>query len=342
MTTITISDRARALHSRAIVINGNDSTPSERFTPEYLDKLAAGGVTVICLTTVRITTGGNNFQGGVLGILGCETALREMVEGRYLIVKTAEDIRKAKADNKVGVIFGFQDLMPIEDNLDYLPMFYNMGLRLTQLTYNRQNLLGSGCGEPRDSGVSKFGREVIRAINDLGIVLDLSHAGELTAREALELCDTPPIYSHACVKAISGHFRGVSDDLLKMVAERGGVVGIVTLSSFLRRDGGLNGSTIEDYLDHIAYIADKVGIEHAGIGLDQAYGKTVADTVRIAAKFPEFGGHPPLKFRNVTELQPPEDMPVITEGLLRRGYTEEDIRAVLGGNFLRVFDQVLR
>jgi len=339
-TQQAVGAAAAALHAEAIVINGRDSTPAERFSPDYLDELQGGGVTATAVITVRTLAGGNNFEGGVLGIHAYLTAFREMVGDRCLVVRTVADVREAKRRGAVGVILGFRDLMPIEDNLDYLSTYCELGIRITQLTYNRQNLLGSGCAEPRDSGLSRFGREVVKALNGLGIVLNLAHAGERTALEAMNLTESPPIYSHGFAKGISGHIRGVSDECLARLAERGGVVGVITLSSFLRRDGGDKGSTLEDYFAHIDYITEKVGVRHVGIGLDNNYGKPLSDDVRHASKFPEFGPPPPPGYRTVRELRSLRNVPLITEGLLQRGYSREDILGILGGNFMRVFEQV--
>ncbi|HEY6073941.1 MAG TPA: membrane dipeptidase, partial [Anaerolineales bacterium] len=293
----TVGEAARALHAEAIVINGRDSTPAERFIPEYLDQVRSGGITGMAAITVRTLAGGNNFEGGVLGIQAYMNAFKEVAKDRCLVVKSTADLHEAKRCGKVGVILGFRDLMPIEDNLDYLSMYHDLGIRITQLTYNRQNLLGCGCAEARDSGLSQFGREVVRAIDEMGIVLNLAHAGEKTALEAMDLTEHPPIYSHAFAKGISGHVRGVSDQCLARLAEKGGVVGIITLSSFLCADGGRNGSTLEDYFAHIDYIAERTGVEHIGMGLDNNFGKPASDDNRHASKFPEFGPPPPPEFR---------------------------------------------
>lgn len=335
-----ISDVAKRVHFDSIVINGLDGTNAEEFTPRYLEKLRAGGVTAVNVTTVRQVRP-NGVEHGVRGIMEYKTDLRSNLPDQHLIVKSSEDIVQAKRNGKLAVILGFQNMMPIEDDVDLLEAFYDMGLRIAQLTHHRQNLVGGGCSESTDSGLTLFGREVVKAINALGLVLDVSHAGEKTAREALELSDSPPIFSHAPARGIINHIRGVSDELLSLLAEKDGVIGLQAASNYLRRDAVQNGATMEDYLNQVDYVVERIGVRHVGIGLDKGEGRTQEYLNKLRRKFPEFKAEtPPMDLRYVKELNSAEGIPLITQGLLDRGYDPEDIQAILGGNFLRLFQSV--
>jgi membrane dipeptidase len=217
-----------------------------------------------------------------------------------------------------------------------------------QLTYSRRNLVGDGCNEPTNVGLSLFGRELVQEMNRCGILVDLSHAGTLTALEAIEVSTQPVIISHASVHKLHPNPRNISDELIDAVADSGGVIGLTTFAK-LNWDGDpSHPPAFEEYLKAVDYVVQRVGIEHVGIGTDSeategAYPQSVRN--EIARSFSSrsnpytdaFGTDAPDQVAGLRGLR---DFPLITEALLQRGYQSEDVAKVLGGNFLRVYEAV--
>ncbi len=180
-------------------------------------------------------------------------------------VTKARDILDAKASGKTGIIFGWQNSSPVENDLTRLDVFHQLGVRIVQITYNERNLLGSGCWERTDDGLSNFGVDAVSEMNRLGILIDLSHVGDRTTIETIEHSKQPVAFTHANARSFVDHVRNKTDDALKIMAERGGVVGANAFPPFLR-----NGfrSTIVDYVDAIDDLVERVGIDHVGLGTD--------------------------------------------------------------------------
>ncbi|MGH6880051.1 MAG: dipeptidase [Hypericibacter sp.] len=277
-----------------------------------------------------------------------ENALLEIERDRkhFTLARAVADIRKAKADGKVAIVFNFQNGQPIEGSLNRLLVFRELGLRNMQLTYNERNFIGDGCLEPANSGLSKFGREVVKAMNRWGIGIDLSHVGERTALEAMTLSEKPCIFSHSNPKARANSPRNATDEQIKLLAEGGGVIGINGWGPMLWT-GSEHPPTVEDFVDHIEYVAELVGVDHVGIATDARSTDNMAAILEHARHMNEtYPGYtkPYLdKFGNSVERRYPvslEHFPLVTETLLGRGWTAPDIHKVMGGNFMRVWEQV--
>ena len=244
-------------------------------------------------------------------------------------------------------MIGFQNADPIEDNLDYLNIFYRLGLRVLQLTYQRRNLLGDGNGEPGDAGLSIFGHQVIEECNRLGILIDLSHVGYRSTMEAIEASSQPVVFSHANLHTINPIPRNKTDDQIKALVARGGVMGITSASRLMLATGGQEGSDLSDYLDQVDYMVDLVGPDSVGIGLDISEGMTQEEFIvrraTFLTKFPELkvGGDFPLENYFTRDLSSAAETPGITHGLAERGYSGTDIEKIIGGNFMRVFEATL-
>lgn len=256
---------------------------------------------------------------------------------------TADDIRRVKKEGKHAYIHHSHNTTGLGQHLDKLDMWYDYGLRVLQLTYNSMNLVGAGCTERTDAGVSSFGTRLIERMNKLGVVVDTGHCGHQTTLDACEFSKAPVIASHTCAKAVGGHARGKSDEELVALARSGGVIGVIMVPGFLNPKAP---ATMKDFLDHVDYIAKLVGHDHVGIGTDwpmcmpdwaaRLFAEKVSPTIgfRPEDKYPTtevvegFGDH--REFIN------------ITRGLVSRGYSDEQIRGILGGNWLRVLDQVLK
>jgi len=227
-----------------------------------------------------------------------------------------------------------------------MDIFKALGVRIMQLTYQYRNLVGDGSGEPGNAGLSRFGHALIRRMNELGIVIDLAHVGGRTTVEAIQASRHPAIVSHSGVRALCDTVRNKTDEEIRVLAAKGGVIGIPPKSGFLRPDGLARGTTIDDYIDHIDYVRRLVGIDHVGIGTDvgddRKYSKE--HLREFHSKFPEVGmidDSLRTDLIHTRGLDTPAKLPNITAGLVRRGYRDDEIAKVLGGNFLRVFRVVM-
>lgn len=255
-----------------------------------------------------------------------------------LQVRETADIERAKAEGRTGIVLGWQNTSGIEDRIDYLRLFKDLGVRIMQLTYNTQNLAGSGCYESRDSGLSDFGREVVEAMNRLGILIDLSHVGPQTSEDAIRHSKKPVAYTHCLPSGLKAHPRNKSDEQLKFIAEHGGFVGVTMFAPFLRRGAD---STVDDYVEAIDYVINLVGEDKVGIGTDfvQGHGpefmRWITHDKGYARKLVEFGAATtPAGMRGLS------DYPNLTAAMERAGWSESRIRKVLGENWVGFLKEV--
>jgi membrane dipeptidase len=224
-------------------------------------------------------------------------------------------------------------------------IFFQLGIRMMHLTYNRRNMLGDGCGEPGNGGVSEFGRAAIAEMNRIGIIVDVAHSGWRTSLEAAKVSTKPMVASHTTCAGLYEHFRGKPDEVIKAICDTGGLVGICCIPRFLGGKGDVGA-----LLDHIDYAAKKFGVDHVAIGTDVAY--TSRNAAAENKKIPrrpkareEFRSLWPKDFFTATP-QAEESLawtnwPLFTVGLVQRGYSDDDIQKILGLNMLRVCDAVL-
>lgn len=259
----------------------------------------------------------------------------------FVKVVKAGDIERAKKAEKVGIIYNLQDLGFIGTEIDLLEHFYYMGIRVMQLTYNSKNTIGTGCTARRDRGLTEFGRQVVEKINALKAVVDVSHCGAQTSMDAAIHSSEPIVASHTLADSVFKHDRAKSDDLLQTIADKGGYIGVLTVPGFLTTNMK---TTIDDWLDHIDYIINLVGIDHVGIGTDY-YGYSLPDN--LAKKIDELIGI--LGFRQehratftdkMQDFENYEKFPNLIKGLISRGYSDREIGKIAGGNFVRVFKQI--
>ena len=331
---MALEDEARQIYDEAIVIDGLNV--SNWNSPAVYDSLWAGGVTAIN-ATIAIWEGYPETLDHIATWLGRFRKLSD----KLLQIKSVGDIRLAKQGGKTGVILGWQNASPIGNRLDRLELFYSLGVRIIQLTYNERNLLGNGCYERTDGGLSHFGVEAVREMNRLGILIDLSHVGEQTMRDAIEVSDKPVACTHANARAHFDHVRNKSDDVLRSIAEKGGVIGANAFPLFL--PAGFE-STVDDFVDIIEDLINRLGIDHVGIGTDYTQdqpaeffewlfmlqGSKTRDTYK---PLPDPLLHP-------RDMETPDKLPNLAAALLRRGHSEVNIRKILGGNWLRLLQEV--
>jgi membrane dipeptidase len=259
---------------------------------------------------------------------------------------SATDFREAKqCGQRVGFLScqNTTGLDPERDpHLDMLRDLHAFGLRVLGLTYNMKNAVGSGCTEQTDNGVTPYGARLIAAADELGVIVDTAHSGARTTLDACKLSRHPVIASHTAAEGLYKHDRAKSDDEFRAIAETGGVIGIVGLPSFLGSTGGADRVSLLTMLDHIDYVADLVGWEHVGIGTDWPMQMDTATLDRFVANLGDVGFRPEHKMTGdmLDGFRDYRDFPNITRGLVARSYSDDQIKGILGENFLRVFQRV--
>ena len=240
----------------------------------------------------------------------------------FELARSAADVERIARSNKIASLIGVEGGHSIQNSLQALRQLYQQGARYMTLTHSRTLAWADSCtDEAKNNGLSPFGKEVVREMNRLGILVDLSHVSPKCMKDALEVTQAPVIFSHSSARAISDHVRNVPDDVLRLTAKNGGVVMVTFVSAFIvpkrnEDDATASFGSYKTVVDHIEHVIEVAGIEHVGIGSD-------------------FDGVTRLPFG----LKDVAGYPVITQELLNRGYSKEDIHKVLGGNVLRVFKE---
>jgi membrane dipeptidase len=260
----------------------------------------------------------------------------------FLAVRTVADIDEAVRSGRVGLVFGLEAATPIENELDRLDVLYGLGIRQIGIAYSDANTLGSGLSEPSDGGLTSFGRRAVTRMNQLGLAIDLSHSSDRTALDTCEQSTKPVLITHAGARAVWDTTRMKPDAVLRAVAASGGVIGMsaaphTTLSHPHPRH------TIESVMDHFDYCADLVGIEHVAFGPDTLYGDHVAlhTTFAHLLSLASMRGPSFDRVEYVDGLEnPTENFANICDWLVEHGYSDDDIRAVLGGNIYRVLGEI--
>lgn len=340
---------ARCLHEKAIVIDGLTFKNGLGLDyPKDLERMLIGGITATNYTVAHFP---HNFAKALEEI---EKEKRFLLQNKHLFfTDSVEGIARAKKDGKIAVIFGFQDGKPIEDDVANLKTFNDLGVRIIQLTYNSQNLIGTGCCERSCGKLSYFGVNVVEEMNKIGMVIDLSHCCDETTVDAIEVSKDPVLFTHSGVRTLCNAYgRNKTNAQILALAEKGGVIGITWFPPLVKRNNlthEVQKSTVEDVLDHIDYVVDLVGVNHVGFGSDMTGKYLDAGTVPPYSSIRLWRPLRPDVFgTGPTERYDP--MPVglerhskamnLTRGLLSRSYSDKEILKILGGNFLRVFGQV--
>ncbi|QIT57267.1 membrane dipeptidase [Aquisalimonas sp. 2447] len=255
-------------------------------------------------------------------------------------VRAGADVRAARDEGRVGVFYGAQNCSIIEDDIDLVAVFRELGVFLMQLTYNNQSLLGTGCYEDNDTGITRFGREVIREMNRVGMLIDMSHSAERTTLEAVEYSTRPVVVSHANPLFFRDVSRNKSERVLRALAESGGLLGF---SAYPLHLGDGSECTLEAYCEMIARTAEIMGPEHLGIGSDlcQQQPDEVLRWMRNGRWRRVLDGdepEPPRWPPQPAWLRDGRDFPNLTAGLMARGFSREEITGIMGENWLRVLD----
>lgn len=278
-----------------------------------------------------------------LGVIGHWNRLFTTSADLVALATSADEIEAIHASGRTAVVFGFQNTSPLEDDIDLIRIFHNLGVRIIQLTYNVQNHIASGCWEDDDHGISQFyGRNVIREMNAVGMLIDVSHCGERSSFEAVKYSERPIAITHGNPSAFVGpdielNRRNKSTDLIKAVTEAGGVIGLGMYPKIMR---GGSSATLDDFCDMVEWTAERMGIDTVAVGTDFYTGHPVEIVTWWRAG--RWARESPLKAPSEFSLWPdwfrsPADFPRVIDALGRRGFSDEDVRKVAGGNWLRLF-----
>jgi membrane dipeptidase len=299
-----------------------------RWLGRRLPEVAAGGIDALLATVGAI----EDFRT-TMEVVGKWLAIDRARSHKIRLARSVADIRAAKAEGDTAIIIHFQGSDPIEDELDFIDIFHAVGLRVMQVTYNLRNRLGDGCFEPTDAGLSKFGRKAIARMEELGVVVDLAHAGERTALETAAAATRPFVVTHANARALFDTPRNATDAVIRAVAASGGVVGVCAVPFFLARD---RRPTLDMLIDHAAYIANLVGAAHVGLGFDFA-DEDEEDYVYFGYD-ERYIPKPPWIFPS--GIAGFAEAGNIAGALEARGFSKAEASGILGENFLRVFGAV--
>ena len=257
----------------------------------------------------------------------------------FMRIDSAADLKRVKKSAKIGILLGLQNSEHFRrpDDVDF---FRGLGQRVSQLTYNSRNLIGNGSTERRDEGISDFGVSIIERMNKVGMAVDVSHCGDRTTLDAFESSKKPVLITHSnCRALVPNHPRLKTDDAIKKVGETGSVMGITGVRMFVKGD---EPTTVEHVLDHFDHVRKLIGPEHLGVGSDMdlyGYDAMPADlNKQLRAGYK--GSYAFRDKIDIEGLNHPKRMFDLTEGLIRRKYTDADIEGILGGNFERVLSQI--
>lgn len=347
---IFAANPAESLYRRSLAIDGM-GFPGSMDTEKgaALNREEIGHVRESGLTAVQFTVGSVGTEPPLAAF---EAIVRDVARWEREIdahpsvlsrVRRPGDILAAKAEGTTGLVYGLQDGVSFEDDIGRLDALWRIGIRVIQPTYNRRNLLGDGCMEPADAGLSRTGLEAVERIQELGILLDLSHCGRRTAADAIAASTRPPAFTHAGCHALADHPRHRTDEEIRSIAERGGIIGIYIMPYMARG----RQPTAADVIDHLEHAIDVGGEDHVALGTDgtvspavltEAYKQKFREVTRkrkeqgIAAPFETEEGYlfaadlnTPLRFESLVEM------------LLQRGHSESRIEKILGSNLQRVF-----
>jgi membrane dipeptidase len=273
-----------------------------------------------------------------LGMRLCDLAHQDLV----IRAETTDDIRRAKASGQVAMIPSFEAATMIENEVDRLDLLYGFGIRSMGIAYSEANSLGCGLKEARDGGLTELGRQAVRRMNQLGIAIDVSHSGDQTSLDTIEVSEKPIFITHAGARALWNTKRMKPDDVIKACAAKGGVIGIeaaphTTLTDKHRRH------SLESIMEHFEYCANLVGMDHVGFGPDTLFGDHVGLHDFFAKQLSVKHIHAQQGFERVPYVagieNPAEAMPNIVRWLVQHGYSDEDIARAVGGNAMRVLDK---
>jgi membrane dipeptidase len=326
-----VSERAAALHRAALVWDDHGGFAYEG--PDSLDVLPRWRASGIDYLSVNAGYDVTPWTLAIEAVSKYRQWIRERPD-ELVQVERVEDIARARREGKLAVSFDLEGMNALNGDVGMVDFYYRLGVRQMLFAYNRNNLAGGGCHD-QDVGLTPFGRDVIREMNRVGMLVDCSHSAYRTTMEAMEASTAPVIFSHSNSRRLWDHERNIRDDQIKACAATGGVVAVTGVGRFL----GADGPTVEHLVEHIDHMVELVGPEHVGIGMDSADNPTT--TAEPFTRNRDYWPESQYADAGSGYIQP-EDYPKVTQALLDRGYPDDAVRGILGGNFLKLAEKVWR
>lgn len=332
--------RASRLHGESLIIDGLGGSILMRPVPDVnghdrIDQYRENGVTI---SNETIAMPGECARTTLKRVFDYYS-LDEISNDRTKRIRSVQDILDCHETGTLGLIYGLQGGAPFEEDTYLIPIFRELGVRIVNLVYNVRNRLGDGCLESTNAGLTAYGKSVVLEMNRVGITLDLSHSGERTSLDAARLSQAPAVFSHSNVLALTQHPRNITDEQIRVAADTGGLVGLCPHSQFCESTPGMRPS-INEFLDHIVYVAGLVGTQHVGIGTDLFGGKTIGEAVfrfQFGRQVPGAWGGYDVDSKYVKGFDNVFGWRNVTRGLVSRGFNDDEVRQILGENWLRVF-----
>jgi membrane dipeptidase len=359
-----MSENGTILHNKSVVVDAHShlwdqyiqqkSVGKEKvFDIIYAPRLRQGGVSVVTLVVGgdHVVSVKDSYSDLLLwnALSRIDMLLQDEVEGceSFILCRSSGDIDNAIAGGKIAVLLALEGGRPLEGKpslnlLSSLRVFYRLGVRSCQLVGNGRNRLADGTAQARTKGgLTRFGRDVVKEMNRLGMVIDVAHLIDQGFWDVLELSSDPVIDSHSNARAVCDHPRNISDERIKAMAENGGVIGLNFYAALVNNNGAH--PTIGDLIKHINHIAELVGVDHIALGPNFS-GYDTLTPIQLMRR-PGFIEGVNYGLRESDYISGADDvtkLPLVTEALVKHGYSDEDIKKILGDNFLRLYKQVLR
>ncbi len=326
-----MSDRANQLIENSLAWDNHGCMPLRGDDTEFLPQLSRYREAGFNVVSLNAGFDGMPWENTLLVLANIRHWIREHADD-YTLVETVDDIHRAKQENRLGVFFDLEGGRVLNDQLSMVSMYYDLGVRWMLIAYNRNNSLGGGC-QDEDSGLTDFGRRVIDEMARVGMVTCCSHTGYRTVMDVMDYATQPVIFSHSNPLALHEHARNIPDDAIEACASTGGIVCLNGVGIFL----GENDSSTQTIIRHIDYVVQKIGASHVGIGLDYCFDmQELDDYVREnPVLFP-----PDKGYVDGIRFVKPEQLSEMVEEMIKLGYSDENISGILGGNLLRVAEQV--
>lgn len=320
--THMINEQSKKIHDQSLVWDAHACFPLKPHADLVeLRRYKNSGVNFV---SINIGMDMDSFENILQVLAGYRNYIRAHPED-YMLALSVNDILKAKESGKLAIAFDLEGSEPLLRNLNLISFYYDLGVRQMLLAYNKDNRASGGCLEG-EIGLTDFGKDVVREMNRVGMVVDVSHMGQLATMQVFEISKKPVVFSHSNPSALRRHVRNISNEQIKACAETGGVVGINGIGDFL------GDTQSEKVIEQIEYVMNLVGPEHVGIGLDYVVDKQ--ELIDYVTGNPDI--YPADKMKDFLSFVEPEQYPEFTELLYKRGYSEQVISGILGGNFLRV------
>ncbi|MGH7069475.1 MAG: membrane dipeptidase [Acetobacteraceae bacterium] len=317
-----------------------DGLECSLFDRQIFEELRAGELTCVTCTLAFWENAGETMER----IAHWRDLERENTD-LILLARSPADIERADASGRTAILLGSQNTSPLEDRLRFVELFYDLGVRIMQLTYNNQNAYGGSCYEPADSGLSRAGKQLIREMNRVGMMIDLSHVGNRTAQDVITQSERPVAITHANAYSLFAHRRNKPDEVLQALARAGGMLGLATYRNIC----GEWVASIDKWCEMVARTVEVVGADHLGIGTDLSrksgeaelswmrHGRWTREADYGAGSVDRSGkALPPEWFRSTL------DFPRIADGLERQGFSEAEVANIMGANWLRFYQRAMK